>query len=115
MMWLEIVRCKVDFNCDSYDFPCSCQLNSLVKLLGQKWTTEIITTIGYFEGLRFTDIQSHIEDISPNILTVRLSQLIEADLIEKKEFYFSNSIISYQLSNKGRRVWKNLIQMLKVL
>ena len=103
------MKCKVAFDCGAFDFPCLCQLNDLVKILGKKWTTEIITTIGYFEDIHFTEIQSKISHISPNVLSERLLQLLEFGMIERNINVNITQENNYRLSEKGKKIWNNLI------
>ena len=105
------VKCNLNhstFDCATIDYQCVCILNPILQLLASKWTSEIITLLGYYESLRFTKLQHHLNMVSPTTLTRRLYELVEKELIHKRQYAETPARINYSLSKKGDELWQAL-------
>jgi DNA-binding HxlR family transcriptional regulator len=80
-----------------------CSLARALELVGERWTLLILRDC--FLGLRrFSDFAAHLE-ISKAVLTQRLTDLVEAGLLERVP---RGGRTDYQLTESGRSLWPAL-------
>ena len=72
-----------------------------MELLGKKWALLVINEIKRSKKIRYTNLDSKLEGISPSTLTSMLRQLEQMDLIERKAFDEIPPKVEYSLSKKG--------------
>lgn len=74
------------------------------QILGRKWNGLIIHYLSLYANgaAQFSDIKRDVPDITPRALSLKLTELIEFDLIEKIVISSSPVTILYQLTEKGR-------------
>ena len=79
-----------------------CPISSIARLLGRKWTLELL----YFlrSHKRFCDLQELTHDISPTTLTRRLRELEKAGLLERTVIPTFPPTVEYELSKKGEEL-----------
>ncbi|MEO0509095.1 MAG: helix-turn-helix domain-containing protein [Verrucomicrobiota bacterium] len=78
-----------------------CALASSLDIFGDKWTLLVIRDL--FRGCaHFKDFQASPEGIATNILSNRLSRLIEHELVEKFPSTEIPGRNAYRLTEKGR-------------
>lgn len=66
--------------------PVGCQINDLFRLLGKTHMLDILHTVIHHDGpARFVDIQRHLS-LSPNTLSARLKEFVEAGLLERTAY-----------------------------
>ncbi|SDH81532.1 transcriptional regulator, HxlR family [Alteribacillus persepolensis] len=71
-----------------------------MELLGKKWTGLIIRVL--LDGpKRFKDIKAQIPDMSDRILTERMKELEESDIVERTVYPEKPVRIEYSLTTKG--------------
>ncbi len=59
-----------------------CPVSRALDIIGERWTLLIVRDLGF--GLRrFSELQSELGSISPSLLSGRLRQLTEAEVIER--------------------------------
>jgi DNA-binding HxlR family transcriptional regulator len=84
------------------------------RIVGKKWTIEILqklATVGD-EGLRFNELRNSLEPISSKVLTDKLRDLEENNLIIRQKNQFTiPSCLCYILSKPGR----DLLPIIKAL
>ncbi|EKK20698.1 winged helix-turn-helix transcriptional regulator [Fructilactobacillus florum] len=85
---------------DNGEFLCT-RFQEAFQMLGKKWNGMIIEALLIGDSLRFCEISEKIENCSDRVLTARLKELRELDLIVRKTFQDS-SLIKYELTEKGR-------------
>lgn len=75
-----------------------------LEILGKKWNGLIIHYLSLCPNgkAHFSEIKRDIPDITPRALSLKLTELVEFGLIEKKVTTGSPVIISYELTDKGR-------------
>lgn len=78
-----------------------CQLSELFRLLGERYTPDIIHLVLQHESLRFTEIQDELE-MSPNTLTQRLKTLTEAGLVTREAYEEIPPRVEYAATDKAR-------------
>ncbi len=78
-----------------------CQLSELFRLLGERYTPDLIHLVLQHESLRFTEIQDELE-MSPNTLTQRLKTLTQAGLITRQAYQEIPPRVEYSATDKAR-------------
>jgi DNA-binding HxlR family transcriptional regulator len=61
-----------------------CSLARTLEVVGERWTLLVLRDC-FFGVRRFTDLLAHL-DISRAVLTARLSDLVDAGLLERREY-----------------------------
>ena len=79
-------------------------LEASFQILGKKWNGLIIHYLSLCKegSAHFTEMKRDLQDITPRALSLKLTELIEYGLIEKKVVGGSHVTISYELTEKGR-------------
>ena len=79
-------------------------LEASFQILGRKWNGLIIHYLSLCQDCtaHFAEIKRDLPDITPRALSLKLTELIEFGLLEKKIISGSSVIISYQLTEKGQ-------------
>ena len=104
----QSVSCKLSIDCEVIDYQCLCSKNSLFELLGTKWTPEIITILGHHPKLRYKEINQHLANISPTVLTTRLKELEASNYVKRTKYQESPPRVDYSLTSEGITVWEKL-------
>ncbi len=81
-----------------HDHPCA--IAEALNILGDRWTLLIIRE-AFYGATRFGEFLTNT-GISRNLLTERLSQLVEADILERTPFADRGTSHAYALTVKGR-------------
>jgi len=76
-------------------------VKAATKILGDKWTPQLLRFFINEEAVRFCQIQDLVEGINPRTLSARLDHL-EAEGIITKNATTSDSRCEYRLTSKGR-------------
>ncbi len=82
--------------------------------LSKKWTLSIIVTIGNFGFLRFNDLLKRINGISQKILSERLQELEEYNLLVRQAFPEKPPRVEYSLTPKGQQLRKAVLPLIKL-
>jgi DNA-binding HxlR family transcriptional regulator len=90
---------------------CLCSLEYILETLGKKWAILIIDKIAKHKKLRFNDLQSMLEGISPSTLAAILKKLESSDLIQRKAYDEIPPKVEYSLSKNGNE-FRKLIEPL---
>jgi DNA-binding HxlR family transcriptional regulator len=81
-----------------------CSIAQTLEVVGERWTLLIVRDL--FMGVtRFDEIQRRL-GVARNILTDRLSGLMEAGVISRVPYQQNPERFDYQLTAKGRDLWK---------
>lgn len=87
---------------DKENGDCLCsRFEEAFFILGKKWNGVIIEALLIGDSLRFGEIANKIDGCSDRILTARLKELRDCDIVSRKTFDES-SLIKYELTEKGR-------------
>ena len=87
-----------------------CPINHTFKLVGKKFTMLIIRNMIHRDHKRFNQFLE-IEDINAKVLSVRLKEMEEDGLIERKIYPDKPVRIEYTITEKGRALEPILDQM----
>lgn len=74
------------------------------EILGKKWNGMILHYLSLCPHgeAHFSEMQRDLSDISPRSLSMKLKELIEFELVEKKITGSAPVSISYRLTDKGK-------------
>lgn len=106
---------KIDENCcrmKSINGYCPRPLESVSDYLSKKWTMSIIITIGNFGNLRFNDLLKRIEGTTAKMLSHRLKELKEENIIARKSFNEIPPRVEYSLTKKGQKLTRALLPLI---
>lgn len=80
---------------------CPCPCEGIIETIGKKWTLCIITTIKNGTRIRFNEIQSKLEGISPKTLSETLRQLEAVSVVKRELFPEIPPRVEYSLTPAG--------------
>lgn len=82
--------------------PTTCELH---KLIGKKWTFQIISEIASSEFVGFNSFRKKIGSITPKILSAYIKDLESTGIISKKTLVVESRATSrYELTKKGKEL-----------
>jgi DNA-binding HxlR family transcriptional regulator len=88
----------------------NCPIEISLNYLGKKWTIQIIRD--FFKGKkRFSEFLKSNPQISTKMLSIRLRELLNSGLIEKKVISTMPVKVEYYLTQKGKALNKLLYQL----
>lgn len=85
-----------------------CPIARALDRIGDRWTLLILRDL-HAGPARFSDLQKGLTGIAANLLTDRLNQLVEDELIERRDGPFGASL--YALTDLGRRTRDVLFEL----
>ena len=88
-----------------------CPIAQCLEHVGEWWSMLIIRDV--FRGKRRFDELTKSLGIAPNILTRRLNDLVESDILEKQKYGESDKRFEYVLTNRGMDLFPLLVMMFK--
>ncbi|MFD2670367.1 winged helix-turn-helix transcriptional regulator [Marinicrinis sediminis] len=94
------------------DYTCMCpRYYSAIDILGKKWTCLILRVL--MSGpKRFKEIKEQIPEMSDRILTERMKELEQLDIVVRNVYPETPVRIEYQLTAKGRAL-KDVVQSIQ--
>lgn len=78
-------------------------VKAATKIIGDKWTPQLLRFFVNEESVRFCQIQDLVEGINPRTLSARLDTLEQEGIIEKT-FASEKSRCQYRLTQKGKEL-----------
>jgi len=92
---------------------CLCPLEGVIDTISKKWALLIVNAIGNRERLRFNQMMSELEGISPTTLTDTLKELQREGLIRRESFAEIPPRVEYSLTEDGLALRKAIVPLLK--
>lgn len=89
----------------------SCSIARSLETIGEWWTPLIVREV-FFGRRRFDEIQGDL-GISRNILTDRLSTLVEDGVLERRNIAQTGTRWEYHLTEKGRDLFPVLVALMQ--
>lgn len=80
---------------------CCCPVYCIIETLSKKWVLLILRTIAEKKKLRFSEIKQELPEINSRILSERLSELEEENIIKRVVQDTKPITISYEITDKG--------------
>ncbi len=84
-----------------YDDPCG--IARALGLVGERWALLVVREL-VFGPKRFTDLRHGLHGISDNVLSQRLRELEQADVVRRRKLGPPSSARSYELTERGREL-----------
>ncbi|AOK90491.1 MULTISPECIES: winged helix-turn-helix transcriptional regulator [Paenibacillus] len=88
-----------------------CPIAQTLDLIGTKWTFLIIRDLLIEGTLRFSQLQKSMKGISPKTLSLRLKELEDNGLLERKVYAEVPPRVEYSLTEKGKRLESVFIEL----
>ncbi len=83
---------------------CICALNGLMDIIARKWSLFVLNVIGNNGKLRFNEIISRLEGVSPTTLTETLDKLVCLGLLTRASYQETPPRVEYCLTKDGREL-----------
>jgi len=93
-------------------YPQFCALARAAELIGERWTLLIIREL-LLGPKRFSDLQDHLGGMSPTLLTARLTDLIESNLVRRVRLPRPINAQLYELTEIGREVQPAIRELIR--
>ncbi len=84
-----------------YDDPCG--IARALGLVGERWALLVVREL-VFGPKRFTDLRHGLHGISDNVLSQRLRELEQADIVRRRKLGPPSSTWTYELTERGREL-----------
>lgn len=88
-----------------------CPIAKTLDVIGTKWTFLIIRDLMLEGVMRFSDLQKSMSGISPKTLSLRLRELEEHQIINRKVYPEVPPRVEYSLTEKGKQLQGILVEM----
>jgi len=89
----------------------NCSIARSLELLGERWTLLVIREA--FLGTRRFEGFTERLDIARNVLTTRLTRLVEEGVLEKVRYQERPERFEYRLTEKGVDLWPVIVALLQ--
>lgn len=96
-------------NCDSSNIPTgpgvySCAVEQAARIVGQKWTLQIVNVLMDFGECRFCELQEALGGVNPSTLSARLKMLEEEGLVGRTQVSAMPPHVVYRLTEMGAQL-----------
>ena len=85
----------------------------LVRIIGRRYGLELLTVIKKKRSIRFNELKTVMGEISSSTLTIRLTELERAGLVERQTHLEVIARAEYSLTKKGRKLLQSLNSLSK--
>jgi DNA-binding HxlR family transcriptional regulator len=99
--------------CEDSETLCVCAFGGILTFISKKWALLIINKLGVSGRLRFNDLMSELEGISPRTLSETLKELQGERLINRESFSEIPPRVEYFLTEDGSELRKAIIPLLR--
>lgn len=82
----------------------SCSVEQAARIVGQKWTLQIVNVLMDFEQCRFCELQDALGGVNPGTLSARLKMLEEEGLIQRSQVSAAPPHVIYRLTPMGEEL-----------
>lgn len=98
---------------DQSNALCLCPLDGVIDIIGKKWSLLVINEIGNHGKLRYNELMSELQGISPSTLASLLKEFEKEGLVNKESFNEIPPRVEYSLTNRGMGLRTAIIPLLK--
>jgi DNA-binding HxlR family transcriptional regulator len=78
-----------------------CPVDEAARIIGQKWTLQIVHNLLDYESRRFCELQEALGGVNPSTLSSRLKMLEEEGLVHRIQVSAIPPHVEYRLTAKG--------------
>jgi DNA-binding HxlR family transcriptional regulator len=93
-------------------YPQFCALARAAEIIGERWTLLIIREL-LLGPKRFGDLLDHLDGMSPTLLTSRLTELIESNVVRKITLPRPVNAQLYELTEIGREIQPAIRELIR--
>ncbi len=86
---------------EGYNNLRACPIATGFTILGKRWTIEIVREL-FLGSTRFNELLRNVPGMNPRMLSLRLRELEDCNLVGRRVFTGSPIKIEYELTNAGR-------------
>ncbi len=79
----------------------ACAVEEAARIVGQKWTLQIVNVLMDFQACRFCELQDALGGVNPSTLTTRLKMLEEQGIIARTQVSSMPPHVVYRLTTMG--------------
>jgi DNA-binding HxlR family transcriptional regulator len=79
----------------------NCPIRSSLGVLGKKWTLLVLRDVAFYRLVKFSQILKNNPGLTPRVLSLRLKDLQNDDLIERVSGPKDQRVVNYRLTKKG--------------
>jgi DNA-binding HxlR family transcriptional regulator len=84
-----------------FHYPQFCAIARAAEIVGERWTILIVREL-FLGPQRFSDLRRRLSDVSPSVLTERLTALEQRGLVTKADLPPPAASVVYELTETGR-------------
>lgn len=81
--------------------PALCPVEVAARIIGQKWTLQIVKTLLSCRSQRFCELQEALGGVNPSTLSSRLKMLEDEGMISRKQVSAIPPHVEYSLTDMG--------------
>ncbi len=81
-----------------------CPIEYGLDKFGGRWKSRILCVLSSSDVLRYGEIRKELSNISDTVLAAMLKELIDAELVSRKQYEQIPPKVEYALTDKGRSV-----------
>ena len=89
----------------------NCSIAKSLELIGERWTMLIVREV-FLGNRRFDEIATRL-NIARNVLTARLSWLVDEDVLTKVRYQERPERFEYRFTEKGIDLWPVIVSLLQ--
>ena len=118
-MSLKVLSSRKEKDCGSADTAAvagdwsKSSATELVRIIGRRYGLELLTVIKKKRSIRFNELKTVMGEISSSTLTIRLTELERAGLVERQTHLEVTARAEYSLTKKGRKLLQSLNSLSK--
>ena len=81
-----------------------CSVEQAARIVGQKWTLQIVNVLMDFEECRFCELQDALGGVNPGTLSARLKTLEEGGILSRSMVSAAPPHVTYRLTAMGNEL-----------
>ncbi|MGL4649146.1 MAG: winged helix-turn-helix transcriptional regulator [Caldilineaceae bacterium] len=89
----------------------ACAVEEAARIVGQKWTLQIVNVLMDFRECRFCELQDALGGVNPSTLSTRLKMLEEQGIIERNQISSMPPHVVYRLSTMGNHLSGVIVEL----
>ena len=92
---------------------CYCPVDGIIDTIGKKYALRIVGLLGARGPLRYGELEEALGATSSSLLSERLEELVDEELIERRSFDEIPPRVEYSLTPKGRELEERIQPLLE--
>jgi DNA-binding HxlR family transcriptional regulator len=81
-----------------------CAVEEAARIVGQKWTLQIVNVLIDFGECRFCELQEALGGVNPSTLSARLKRLEEEGIVDRQQLSTMPPHVVYRLTEMGEHL-----------